>query len=66
MSLIIASIALAASQTPATTPAVAPAPQPAAEKKMACCEKMAKGEGCSCCKDMAQKDAAAKEGAHQY
>ncbi len=22
-------------------------------KKMACCENMAKGEGCACCKDMA-------------
>ena len=34
----------------------APAPQPttafASEKKMACCEKMSKGEGCSCCKGM--------------
>lgn len=56
MSLIIASIALAASQTSPATPAAAPAPQPAAEKKMACCEKMAKGEGCSCCKDMGKKE----------
>ena len=65
MSFIIASIALAASQTPTNTPAVAPEPQAAAEKKMACCEKMAKGEGCSCCKDMAKNDAA-KEGGHKH
>ncbi|MCL6740547.1 hypothetical protein LZ518_05300 [Sphingomonas sp. RB56-2] len=65
MSLIIASIALAASQTPPATPAVAPAAPPAAEKKMACCEKMAKGEGCSCCKDMAKKDEAPKAGGSQ-
>jgi hypothetical protein len=65
MSLIIASIALAALQTPPATPEAAPALQPAAEKKMACCEKMAKGEGCSCCKDMAKKDGAEKDsGSH--
>lgn len=38
----------------AAQPAPAPAPEakeaPAAEKKMACCENMAKGEGCCCCK----------------
>lgn len=53
----------------ATTVAVqaAPAPQPAirpaltADKKMACCEKMAKGEGCACCKETA-KDAQDAEG----
>ena len=65
MSLIIASIALAASQTPPATPAAAPAAPPAAEKKMACCEKMAKGEGCSCCKDMGKKDGAPKDGGSQ-
>ena len=47
-SLIAASVA--AQPAPAPQPAAAPAP--AAEKKMACCEKMAKGEGCACCKDM--------------
>ena len=62
MSLIIASIALAASQTPPATPAAAPASPPAAAKKMACCEKMAKGESCSCCKDIGKTDAAAKDG----
>ena len=65
MSLIIATLALAASQSPSTTPAVAPAAPPAAEKKMACCEKMAKGEGCSCCKDMGKKDEAPKAGGSQ-
>ena len=65
MSLIIATLALAASQSPSTTPMAAPAAPPAAEKKMACCEKMAKGEGCSCCKDMGKKDAAAKDGGSQ-
>ena len=48
-SLIAASVA-AAQPAPAPQPTAAPAP--AAEKKMACCDKMAKGEGCSCCKDM--------------
>jgi hypothetical protein len=43
----------------------APAAPPAAEKKMACCEKMAKGEGCSCCKDMGKKDEAPKAGGSQ-
>lgn len=46
---------LIAASVAATQPAPAPqpmaAPAPAAEKKMACCEKMAKGEGCACCKD---------------
>lgn len=48
--LIAASVA--AQPAPAQQKVAAPAP--AAEKKMACCEKMAKGEGCACCKDMAK------------
>ena len=52
--LIAASVA--AQAAPAPEPSNAPAP--AAEKKMACCEKMAKGEGCCCCKNMAEKGAA--------
>ena len=50
---------------------VAPAPEakgsttPSAEKKMACCESMAKGEGCCCCKgvgaETADKDVADRE-----
>ena len=49
--LIAASVA--AQAAPAPQPTAAPAPP--AEKKMACCEKMAKGEGCACCKDMARE-----------
>ena len=49
--LIAASVA--AQPAPAPQPTAAPAP--AAEKKMACCEKMAKGEGCECCKDMGKE-----------
>jgi hypothetical protein len=48
--LVAASVA--AQPAPAPKPMAAPAPT--AEKKMACCEKMAKGEGCACCKDMAK------------
>jgi hypothetical protein len=44
--LIAATVAAAEPTQPAATPA------PVAEKKMACCDKMAKGEGCDCCKDM--------------
>jgi hypothetical protein len=51
-SLIAASVA--AQTAPAPQPAATSAP--AAEKKMACCDKMAKGEGCPCCKDMAKDD----------
>ena len=49
-SLIAASVAA----QPAPTPQPSSAPAPAAEKKMACCEKMAKGDGCACCKDMSK------------
>lgn len=41
-------ISIAAQRPPAQDAKVAP--EPTAEKKMACCEKMAKGEGCCCCK----------------
>ncbi|HVF61038.1 MAG TPA: hypothetical protein VNJ70_14620 [Thermoanaerobaculia bacterium] len=50
--LIAAPVAVA-EPAPAAQPAVAPAPS--AEKKMACCDKMAKGDGCACCKDMDKK-----------
>lgn len=43
-----------AAAEPASMPQPAVTPAPAAEKKMACCDKMAKGEGCDCCKDMAK------------
>ena len=61
--MIVSSLVAAA--VAATQPAPAPqpmaAPAPAAEKKMACCEKMAKGEGCECCKDMKPEGKAAAE-----
>jgi hypothetical protein len=50
--LIAASVA--SQSAPVPQPKAAPAPT--AEKKMACCEKMAKGEGCACCKDMGKTD----------
>lgn len=46
-STLIAATVAAAQPAPAPQPMAAPAPS--AEKKMACCEKMAKGEGCGCC-----------------
>lgn len=45
-------IAASVAAQPAPTPEAKSAPAPAAEKKMACCEMMAKGEGCCCCKGM--------------
>jgi hypothetical protein len=54
---LIAATVAAAEPAPAAQPAANPVP--AADKKMACCDKMAKGEGCSCCKDMAGKPKAA-------
>jgi hypothetical protein len=59
---LVAATVAAAEPTPAQQPAAAPAP--AAEKKMACCDKMAKGEGCDCCKGMGKKDAAPADGGH--
>ena len=65
---MIVSTLLAASVAVAQPQATPPAPaQPHAdhkamgrgEKKMACCDKMAKGEGCDCCKDMGGKTAPA-------
>ncbi len=63
---LIAATVAAAQPAPVPTPAAAPAP--ATEKKMACCEKMAKGEGCACCKDMANGAAkpAAAHGEHDH
>lgn len=55
---LVAATVAAAEPAPARLPAAVPAP--AAEKKMACCEKMTKGEGCDCCKDM---DGKSKEAA---
>jgi hypothetical protein len=46
-------IAAAVASQSAPAPQSASAPAPATEKKMACCEKMAKGDGCECCKGMA-------------
>lgn len=57
VSTLIAAAVAAAQPSPAPQPMAAPSP--AAEKKMSCCEKMAKGEGCACCKDMEHKSSAA-------
>lgn len=66
--LVSTLIAATVAAQPAPAPQPAAAPTPAAEKKMACCDKMAKGEGCDCCKDMGNKDAAPahdEHGAHE-
>ena len=61
-STLIAATVAAAQPAPAPQPNATTAP--VAEKKMACCDKMAKGEGCDCCKDMGKKDAAPAHGEH--
>jgi hypothetical protein len=48
-------IAASVAAQPAPTPQPTASPAPAAEKKMACCDKMAKGEGCDCCKGMGKE-----------
>ena len=48
-------IAATVAAQPAPTPQPSATPAPAAEKKMSCCDKMAKGEGCDCCKGMDHK-----------
>jgi hypothetical protein len=58
-------IAAAVAAQPAPPPQPTAAPAPSAEKKMACCEKMAKGDGCDCCKDMEHKASAPAENAHE-
>jgi hypothetical protein len=45
-------IAASAAAQPALAPQPKSAPALTAEKSMSCCEKMAKGEGCACCKEM--------------
>ena len=62
VSTLIAATVAAAEPVPAPPPAAAPAP--AADKKMACCDKMAKGEGCDCCKDKGEKATAPADGEH--
>ena len=62
VSTLIAATIAATQPAPAPQPTAAPAS--AAEKKMACCEKMAKGEGCACCKDMKHVDKAAAGDSH--
>lgn len=49
---MIVSTLLAASLAaqPAAVPAAGAKEAPVAERKMACCENMAKGEACCCCK----------------
>jgi hypothetical protein len=65
--LIAATVAAAEPHASAQAPAQPHADHKAmnhGEKKMGCCDKMAKGEGCECCKDMGGKDAAAKKDGH--
>ncbi len=72
--IISALIAASLASQPAPAPKQMAAPAPTAEKKMAGCEKMAKGAGCACCKDMAKnghgehgmKDACEKAGEHAH
>jgi hypothetical protein len=47
--IIAASVATQSAPAPGSNSS----PVPAAEKKMVCCEMMAKGNGCCCGKDMA-------------
>lgn len=61
---LIAATVAAAEPAPAPQPTAAPAP--VAEKKMACCEKMAKGEGCECCKDMGKAGSHDGHAAHSH
>ena len=61
--LIAATVATA---EPAPAPQSTTPSKPAAEKKMACCEKMAKGDGCDCCKDMDGKAAQGEHGTHDH
>lgn len=58
--LIAASIAAQAAPPPAPVPVPEskPSPAPATEKKMACCDTLAKGQGCCCCTEMAAEGAA--------
>jgi hypothetical protein len=62
VSSLIAATVAAAQPAPAPQPTAAPAP--VAEKKMACCEKMAKDEGCDCCKGMKHEEKAAADDGH--
>jgi hypothetical protein len=64
LSTLIAGTVAAAEPAAPAQPAAALAP--AAEKKMACCDKMAKGEGCDCCKDMGSKPKSAPVGHDEH
>lgn len=57
-------IALSVAAQSAPAPEAKSSPAPAAEKKMACCEMMAKDKGCCCCKDMAV-ESSSKQGESQ-
>ena len=52
--IVLTLVAASVASQPAPAPTPMAAPTPTAEKKMACCEKMAKGEGCACCNAMAR------------
>lgn len=49
----LSAAAVATQPTPVLHPNGAPAPM--AAEKWLCCEKIAKGEGCACCKGMAKE-----------
>jgi hypothetical protein len=61
VSTLIAATVAAAEPAPALAPQPVAGQAPAADKKMACCDKMAKGEGC-CCKGMDDRAKTAAEG----
>jgi hypothetical protein len=67
VSTLIAATVAAAEPVPVPAAAPAATPAAAAEKNMACCDMMAKGEGCCCCKDMdgKAKDAHTDHGEHK-
>lgn len=56
VSTLIAATLAIAEPAPTSAPQPAATPAPVAKKKMACCEKMKKGEGCDCCKGMEHKE----------
>jgi hypothetical protein len=50
--ILSAMIAASVAAQSAPAPVLKSSPAPAAEKKIACCEMMAMGQPCCCCKDM--------------
>ena len=60
--IIAAAVATAQPATPPAEPKIDQVTMDQGEKKMACCEKMGKGEGCACCKDKMAEGAEADSG----